>query len=203
MSTEPASVSLLLQQLRKGDDAATSDLWKRYVGKLLPLARRRLIGLRGADVDEDDVLVSVFDRFFRAAKEDRFAKLENRDDLWQILLMLTERRVADQYRRSHAEKRGGGDVMALEDIHRGASTADAVRELADRAVNPDLAAEFADQLRAALERLQEESTREVAILRMEGHSVSEIAEQLGISLSSAERKLRLIRQVWTELNASA
>ncbi len=200
MSAEPASVSLLLHQLRNGNDTATSEIWNRYINSLLPLARRKLDGLRSTEIDEEDILLSVFDRFFRAAKEQRFARLETREDLWQILLMLTERRVADQYRKSHAMKRGGGLVIPIGDVNPTADARDALRELADRAATPDFAASFADQLQTALNRLQEDSTKEVAVLRMEGFGTKEIAENLGISLSSVERKLRMIRQVWADLS---
>jgi DNA-directed RNA polymerase specialized sigma24 family protein len=39
----------------------------------------------------------------------------------------------------------------------------------------------------------------LAVLRLEGFATKEIAVQLGISLSSVERKLRLVRSVWSDL----
>jgi hypothetical protein len=84
-------------------------------------------------VDEEDVMVSVFDRFFRAANEERFARLEDRDDLWQILLVLTDRKVADQYRQSLAQKRGGGGVVNEADVPE--LNLAQIRELADTAAH--------------------------------------------------------------------
>src|SRR5262245_10431221 len=89
------SVTWLIDRLRDEDPQAAEQIWRRYFERLLPLARSRITGLARQAVDAEDVLVSVFDRFFRAAKEDRFARLHDRDDLWQILLILTERKVAD------------------------------------------------------------------------------------------------------------
>src|SRR5215471_14768727 len=106
-SLDSHSVTRLIQRLRDDDPQAAEQIWRRYFERLLPLARSKIRGLPHRGVDEEDVLVSVFDRFFRAAREDRFARLCDRDDLWQILLVLTERKVADQFRAAAAQKRGG------------------------------------------------------------------------------------------------
>jgi DNA-directed RNA polymerase specialized sigma24 family protein len=49
-----------------------------------------------------------------------------------------------------------------------------------------------------LARLAEEKTREVALLKLEGYENREIAQRLDISLSSVERKLRVIREAWQD-----
>jgi DNA-directed RNA polymerase specialized sigma24 family protein len=177
------------------DPQAAGEIWQRFFQRLLPLARARLRGLQDRTVDEEDLLVSVFDRFFRAAKEERFARLNDRDDLWQILLMLTDHKVAEQYRRSHAQKRGGGEVRRLDDI---VEPGQELREMADAEPGPEFVAAFNDSLASALTRLNDEKTREVAMLKLEGHENREIADQLDVSLSSVERKLRVIREEWQE-----
>ena len=44
--------------------------------------------------------------------------------------------------------------------------------------------------------LRDDRLREIAVWRMEGYTVAEIAEQLGISVRAVERKLQLIRAKW-------
>ena len=160
------SITRCIEQLRNEDPQAAAVIWQRFFQRLLPLARSRLKGLNDRTVDEEDLLLSVFDRFFRAAKEERFARLSDRDDLWQILLMLTDRKAAEQYRRSHAQKRGGGDVRRLEE--RTESGQD-LREMADAEPGPEFVAAFNDSLSQALTRLNGEKTRDVALLRLEGY----------------------------------
>ena len=75
------SVTRLIQQLQTNHPHAASQLWRRYFERLLPLARAKLAALPHRAVDEEDVLVSVFDRFFEAAQKDRFAQLSDRNDL--------------------------------------------------------------------------------------------------------------------------
>ena len=119
-------------------------------------------------VDEEDILVSVFDRFFKAASEGRFAKLDDRNDLLQILIVLTERKVVDQYRRATAEKRGGQLEVADADLHQ--MDIGQIREVADKVPGPEFATAFNENLSWALNRLSDDTTREVALLRLEGYS---------------------------------
>jgi RNA polymerase sigma factor (sigma-70 family) len=194
LSSQTNSVTRLIQQLKGEDEQAAAQIWHRYFQRLLPLARAKLKALPHQAVDEEDVLVSVFDRLFRAVKEDRFARLEDRDDLWQVLLMLTERKVADQYRKSMAQKRGGGKV-ASEAEFADLNLAE-IQELADRDPNPELIVSFNETVGRAIHRLDEPKARNVALLKLEGYSNREIADKVEISLSSVERKLRVIRKVW-------
>jgi DNA-directed RNA polymerase specialized sigma24 family protein len=189
------SVTRLIERLKNKDSQAPREIWQRFFERLLPLARARLQALPDRTVDEEDILVSVFDRFFRAAREERFAQLNDRDDLWQILLMLTDRGVAQQYRRSQAQKRGGGDVRLLGDL---AEADSRPCDTPDQEPGPEFVAAFNDHLSRALARLSDERTREVALLKLEGYENREIAQRLEISLSSVERKLRVIRQSWRE-----
>lgn len=191
--TSAHSVTQLIDRLKQHDSQAAEAIWRRYFERLLPLARARIKAMPKV-VDEEDLLVSVFDRFFRAVKEDRFARLEDRNDLWQVLLMLTERAATDQYRRSQADKRGAGKVAREGDM----TNLDLaqIRELADREPGPQFIAAFNDTLTQALANLSDATMREVALLRMEGHEHQEIAKRLDISLSSVERKMRVIRALW-------
>jgi DNA-directed RNA polymerase specialized sigma24 family protein len=188
------SVSRLIERLKTDKPDAANEIWQLYFQRLLPVARAKLATVRDPSIDEEDILVSVFDRFFRAVSEGRFAKLNDRDDLWQILLMLTERDASDQRRRSTTEKRGRDRVvnqsnLANLDLRQ-------LREMADREPNPDQIVAFNEHLSICLHSLNEVSTREVAIMKLEGLSNQEIGNKLEISLSSVERKLRVIREVW-------
>ena len=188
------SVTRMIHQLKADDSRAAADIWQRFFTRLLPLARLRLRGLSDRGVDEEDLLVSVFDRFFQAASANRFPQLNDRDDLWQILLMLTDHKVSEQYRKSHAQKRGGGLIVSMEAVSEGGAAH--WMDLADREPPPEYVAAFNDNLAQAIAKLDEERTRNVAILKLEGYENREIAERLGIGLSSVERKLRVIREAW-------
>jgi len=192
-SEGPHSVTRLIGRLRDQDPHAAELIWQRYFERLLSLARSKIGRLPHRVLDEEGILVSVFDRFFRAAKEERFTRLRDRDDLWQILLVLTERKVADQFRAAIAQKRGGSSPQ-----HKLRQDDAEIREMATDEPGPEFVTSFNENLARALGRLSEPTTREVALLRMEGFENSEIASRLEISVRSVERKLRVIREVWAE-----
>jgi hypothetical protein len=52
------------------------------------LARARLRNTPRRIADEEDVAPSAFDSFCRAARAGRFPRLDDRHDLWQILVLI-------------------------------------------------------------------------------------------------------------------
>jgi DNA-directed RNA polymerase specialized sigma24 family protein len=65
---------------------------------------------------------------------------------------------------------------------------------------PEFAAQVAEEWQALLNRLNDDELRKIAVWKMEGFSSNEIAERLGKALATIERRLKLIRTVWTESN---
>ena len=57
------SVTFLIGRLRAGDSHATQQLWERYFGRLVALARSHLQGVPRAAADEEDVVLSAFSNF--------------------------------------------------------------------------------------------------------------------------------------------
>ena len=49
--------------------------------------------------------------FCDRAGRGQFPKLNDRDDLWRLLVVITVRKVQDQLERARAAKRGGGRVV--------------------------------------------------------------------------------------------
>ena len=64
VSNESHSVTNFIQQLKHNDLQAAEEIWQRYFQRLIPLARAKLKALPHQAIDEEDILVSVFDRFF-------------------------------------------------------------------------------------------------------------------------------------------
>jgi len=143
----------VLNQLKQGDPLAAQKLWQRYVQKLVRLAHRKLRDAPRRVADEEDVVVAAFASFCRGVDEGRFSRLDDRDDLWHVLLVLTERRAVDQLRRQHAEKRGAGQVRGesgFEPCESEESPAAGLNQCADGEPTPAFAAEAAEQFRVLL-----------------------------------------------------
>ena len=96
----------LARRPRAGALAAAQPLWERYFQRLVRLARQKLRrGHRsGADADAEDAALSVFDSFCDSAARGRFPQLDDRDDLWRLLVTITTYKVTDHARRHGRQK---------------------------------------------------------------------------------------------------
>jgi DNA-directed RNA polymerase specialized sigma24 family protein len=190
------SVSAWIQQLHANDSVAAQKLWQRYVRRLIELARARLGSLRRVS-DEEDVVVTAFEKFLRATAEGRFPELANRNDLWRILVLLTEQTAVDEIRHQLASKRGGGTVQGESALlNRNDSSQLGINGVPGREPTPEFAAAAAERYRELLHALATDELRSIAIAKMDGHSTAEIAAHLQLSERTIERKLNLIRQIW-------
>src|SRR5919198_391675 len=102
------SVTRWLGPLLAGDPAAAQQLWERYFRRLVGLARTKLRGAPRRAADEEDVALSAFDSFCRHAERGRFPQLDDRHDLWRLLVTITARKALYLIRDEHRLKRGGG-----------------------------------------------------------------------------------------------
>ncbi|MCY2987394.1 MAG: ECF-type sigma factor [Planctomycetota bacterium] len=182
------SVTRWMRGLQTGDEDAVAQLWARYFGRLAGVARARLGTLRAAADEADDVALSAFHSFCRRAEEGHFVKLEGREDLWRLLVVITKRKAISWIRHEAALKRGGGQV-------RGEAF---LAEVIDPEPTPEFAAELLDELQHLLEVLRHEdpALALIALRRLEGYNNAEIAGELSLATRTVERKLQRICICW-------
>src|SRR5262245_26859164 len=185
------SVTTWIESLKAGDAEAAQKLWQRYFEALVRLARDRLRGTPRAVADEEDAALSAFDSFVRGAARNRYPRLDDRDDLWRLLVVITERKALDQAQRERRQKRGGGKNHGPPELAEGPGAGPGI---AAPELTPEFAALVADECRCLLGRLRDDSLRTVAQLRMEGYTNAEVADRLGCSLRSVARKVEIIRR---------
>ena len=183
--------------MAQGDEQAAQKVWQRYYAQLLPMARRKL-GSRRSIVDEEDAVLSAFHSFCRGLDAGRFPRLKDRHDLWKVLLTLTARKAALYLRREHAEKRGGGKVRGASVLLANESAPDfgEIGAVLGTEPTPEVAALVSDECGQLLDELDDESQRQIALLKLEGYTNQEISERLDMGLRTVERKLTLIRGRW-------
>ena len=120
MSDEPqGSVTHWIGALKAGDDEAAQRLWERYFHELVRLARAKLGGLPRGEADEEDAALSAFHSVCQGAAQGRFPRLDDRHNLWRLLVTITVRKVLQQAERLNRKKRGGGRVRGESDVHGG------------------------------------------------------------------------------------
>jgi DNA-directed RNA polymerase specialized sigma24 family protein len=165
------------------------------------LARSALKQAPRQAVDEEGLALSAFDSFCRSAERGRFPDLNDRANLWRLLVVLTRRKAGHLLRDERRLKRDGGAVLDHGAVVR--STSDENEEanfdrVIAQAPTPAFAAQIAEECERLLRGLDEVGFRELAVAKMEGYTNAEIAARFGCCVSSVERRLRLIRRLWTE-----
>lgn len=199
-STAAGSVTGWILDLKSGDPRAAQRLWDRYVKQLIRLAHYKLGSAPRRMADEEDVVATAFAQFFAGVEQRRFSRLDDRNDLWQILVRLTDCRAKDQLRRVHTRRKHETGESALQGS--GAETCDQheLQGIRCPVATPQFTAEMLERFHALLESLEDDTLRQIAVWKMESRTSQEIADLLGRSVRTVERKLRMIRDRWRDLS---
>jgi RNA polymerase sigma factor (sigma-70 family) len=192
------SVSAWIAGLKASEADAAQKVWERYAIRLVELARRKLGSAPKGIADEEDIAQSVFRSVCRGAAAGRFENVKNRDDLWWLLLAITKQKVVDHIRRETAQKRGTGRVQSEAALaaHADDSKGFTLDQLVGEEPTPEFLVILDEQNQRLLGLLRDDRLRQIAISRIEGYTVPEIAAELAVSTRSIERKLQLIRSKW-------
>ena len=184
-----------------GDDHF-DQIWHTYHHQLVKFARIRLAGLPRRDADEEDVAMSAMNSFYRGVSEGRLPRLSDPDDLWKILLTITARKASKRIRYHNADKRGNGKVRGDSVFEREAARGNGVRgfdHIIAEEPTPETAEEVIDQCGEMLEQLEDDTLARIAVMKLEGFTNEEIADELNCAVRTVERKLFRIRMKWERL----
>ena len=191
-------VTTWIERLKLGDDQAAEELWRVYYGKLVRLARLKLAGAKRRIADEEDIALTAFDSFCRGVRKGHFPRLTGRNDLWQVLVMVTARKAVDQKKLERRAKRGGGRVRGESVFQHVDRTGAGLGDIIGRKPTPEFAALFAEELELLLRRLDDDGLRKLVLMKLEGYLNTDIAEHLGCGLRTVERKLSRIRAIYRD-----
>jgi RNA polymerase sigma-70 factor (ECF subfamily) len=184
MTTANDSFHEFLTRLRARDGDAARELFRRFTGQLITLARRRLDGPLRHKVDSEDVVQSTYKSFFRRydGGELEFA---NWNSLWGLLTLITLRKCADRVSYYRAERRNAAREAPAPPGSEGAPLCEAL----GREPTPHEAAVLTETVERLLAGLDADE-RPIVELSLQGHSTREISEQLDVP----ERTVRRVRE---------
>ncbi len=199
-------VSNWVLHLANGDQDASQKIWDEYFGKLVRLARRKLDGMPLRDVDEEDVALSAMHSFYQGVTQRKFDNLKNKEDLWKLLVTITARKATAKLRRHYAQKRGGGGIRGESVFQQNNNLMDGrddgIGNVLGSEPTPELAMGVAENCQTLLDKLGDDTLRQIALMTLEGHRTEEIAVHLGCVRRTVERKLERIREIWGDDDAS-
>lgn len=192
--SDAGSITCLIPGVRNRDDVAIEALWRRFEPRVRGVARPAVRALPPGAGDEDDVAQSSFRAFFDAAANGLAPRLENRDQLWRFLATIARNKAADRVRREMRARRGSGmrpESASLSHFADGEATPSQIVQCQ----------EVFDRLIAELDVAEDPKLRVVAVMRLEGANVQEIATELNCTTRTIQRKLHIIERLWAEQNA--
>jgi DNA-directed RNA polymerase specialized sigma24 family protein len=198
-SASEGEITRWIRSIEAGDQDAATALWQYCFPRLLSYSRKKLPGHLRRVLDEEDVALSAFKSFCIGAAQGRLGDIKGRDELWRLLYCISARKANGYVRNQTRQKRGGG-LVAGESTFKLKSHPDGqngIDQVADPSASPATLVQFANDCQRLFEMLQDDMLQTIAILRIEGYSVDEIASRVGCAKRSVERRLQLIRKIWS------
>jgi len=195
---EHDSIAAWLLGARAGESAAAQEIWQRYFARLVQLAREKLPAHVKRAFDEEDVAHSALRCFLHGIAQDRYPQLSDRHGLWNLLVVITARKARAYLRRQNRAKRGGGQVQGETAFLRPDDDALGIDQVLGAGPTPAFASQVAEECQRLLDVLGDATLQTIAVLKMEGHTVDEIAARLGSTKRTIERRLHIIRKTWEQ-----
>lgn len=200
-SNEPddeGSITRIIRKMQKGDDGGADELWQRFFVRLKYLVKDRLRSRLGAVSDEEDVALESLSELFRGLLDGKFPALKNRDSFWRLLVTVSTRNVIDEINRENRLKRGAGKVIHASSLSSDGDNVLLFDRIASEADSPEVKMMIAERCTQLLESLPDKELQAIVIMRTTGSTNREIADSLGMSLRSVERRLNEIRRYWSD-----
>lgn len=196
-SRQLGSVSRAIDGCRNGDrDASAEVLWHRFGTEMTRIARQRLRKDLQRLYDPEDIVNSAFAQVIIKLYQGELESVRDRNDLWRLLLAVLRRKNTNAENFFNRIKRRGNAVSSDSTFARmgGMEVFPASQE---DGPSPEELAGINMEFAGLLEALADRDDQTVALMRVAGYSVEEIAERLECSVRTIARRLAEIRRVWT------
>jgi DNA-directed RNA polymerase specialized sigma24 family protein len=198
--TDNDNITQWIGGLKAGDQESARKLWEGYFHKLVRLVEHKLPAPARRAFDEEDVALSAFKSFCFGLAEERFPDLNDRGNLWAILVVIATRKTHAYIESRNRQKRGGGQVRG-DSVFVGQATGEELAgfdALAGKEPTPAFLAQAGEACERLLDALGDDTLRSMAILKMQGFTIEDIAAKTGCTKRAVERRLEIIRRTWRE-----
>ena len=182
-SAPSATDRSLLRAISGGSDEAAAKLYRRYAKRLRALAKAQSSHDLARREDVDDIVQSVFGSFFRAACQGLY-DIPAGEDLWKLFVVIAMNKIRAKGNYHRAAKRDVRVTIGSE----------ALDEAFTLTSDDEALASLQMTVREALEQLPP-ITREIALLRMQGNDIGQIAQATSRSYRTVERSLKSFREL--------
>jgi RNA polymerase sigma-70 factor (ECF subfamily) len=183
MAERADSFTALVARARQEEPEAVSELCRQYEPRVRMVARVLLGPALRPYLDSVDLVQSVHRSLLIGFREEKF-EVSTPENLVALALTLLRRKVSRQWRRLRRQQRADGQQSSPDLLPQ------ILADLTTPEVDPAEIAQYRDQLQQ-LCGLLDATDRQMLILRLDGFTFAEIAEQL--ALNPVTLRVRLIR----------
>jgi RNA polymerase sigma factor (sigma-70 family) len=204
----------LVRQFKEGHPDAIEEIVRRYYWRMVGMANRLLRGLNvePAWFDCDDAVNTTLSKLCEAAKAGKIHSMEETADFWNLFYSILKRNIL-LAREHHARlKRGGpGSLRSRREgrptsseskdrrpVRRLSRSVEVFDDLRCYRPSPDVASNSKQEVERLLDLLDDPLLRTIATMRAEEYTNDEIAKTLGTTTRTIERKLTIIRDLWSD-----
>jgi DNA-directed RNA polymerase specialized sigma24 family protein len=188
LANKTQSVTRWIDELQKGDGAAANLLWQFLKSRLMALATRQ-VGF-SVSYDKDDVALDAFATLCEGIRQGRY-EIEDRNALWSLLGVITINGARKRSRNEKRLRRGGGFTRSKKNDQ-------ALDSIAASEQSPAGSFFAQEECERMLSILPDDNLKKLAVLKVDGYTNEEIAEILDCTRRSIQRRLKLIREIWTK-----
>ena len=175
-----------LKRLPDGDSLAQQKIWQEFAEDIRNQARKYLLDVSTARVDDEDVMAKVFKSLFMRLTDHRLVVPENRRQLWGLLRSMTRKKSAEVARYEAVGRRPP------------AGSSEMLDKVPSDSPDPRAALEQLQTLKDVLASLPSDTHRQIILLRTARHSDDEIAEILQLGKRTVQRRRKEIRNLFAD-----
>lgn len=178
----------LLDRAARGDVVAQEELVRQYEPKVRIVARVLLGPALRPYLESMDLAQSVHKSIIIGLRDNKF-EISGPDQLIGLALTVLRRKAAKHWRHLQRQQRlsGAGSLRSTDGL------SNVLTALSSGGTDPAADAQFRDQLENLCEQL-DDSERRVIDLRLEGYTLAEIAEMIGVTSVALRVRMTRLRQ---------
>jgi RNA polymerase sigma-70 factor (ECF subfamily) len=192
------SFTELAERLRTGDGGAATEVFRRFAGRLIALARTELDTRLRRKEDPEDVVQSVYRSFFTRCHAGQF-EFATWDALWSLLTVITVRKCNSRAEHYLAQRR---NVAGEVDLGPTSDAADGLDQAIDREPTPLEAAVVAETVEQMMRGLEPDD-RAIVELSLQGYTAREISARLGVSERTVGRVREFVKKRLQRMHADS
>lgn len=202
LAMEEDLITIWIDELRGMDDSAAEKLWRHFMSNLLQEAKARLSAQSRRVYDEEDAVQSAFHSVCAGIRAGNFPYLNDRNSLWGLLLRVTSLKVAQRHRFDRRQRRDLRRTLTDSIFANSPEATGAIVScLQSREPSAEFVTQFVEVSEMLFQKLADPMLQEIAQMRMDGHTDTEIAEKMLCSRRTVQRRIELIKRQWEKMES--